>query len=161
MWQRKGIGGNPARIFWELPSGARALVFGGKFEGHFPAESGSLPDSVGDAQCQPDGARDFRRGTQAPPDHAANHETNERHQQVAELLLAGSEEVVYEGCGVYSHKGNEGAEVQHLRAALIGDEKCANEGDSADHHDVVGRYPSLFLDLAEETFGDGVIAAHS
>src|SRR5579862_2908708 len=44
------------------------LLFRWNFERHLLAESGGFPDSVGDAQSQPDGSRDFSRRAQVPPD---------------------------------------------------------------------------------------------
>src|SRR5258708_923010 len=94
-------------------------------EGHFRAEPGSPPCSVGNTDTQPNGARDFCRRTEIPPDKRADDKAQHGHQEIPHLLFFRAREVTHERSGIPPHESDESPKVKECRSTFTADQKPA------------------------------------
>src|SRR5204863_123898 len=68
--------------------------------GHFKrkrlAESARLPHAESNSGDHPDGANDHGRSTQAQPQSEANQKSQQRWQQIPDLLVLGAHEIAHQ-----------------------------------------------------------------
>src|SRR5207237_8412422 len=79
-------------------------------------------------------------------------ERNQQGRQTSARAI-GSDPVVHQGGGVDAHERDEGAEVQHLRAKLVGERQPSSERDAPAEENVVARNVVPGSDGAEEPAG--------
>jgi hypothetical protein len=72
--------------------------------------------------------------------------------------FSGAEFVVDQRRGVDSHEGDEGTEVEQLRAALVSHQESPNEGASADDQDVVAGNAVAGIDGGKDAARGGHLA---
>ena len=95
------------------------------------------------------------------PNESADQEAKQRRKKIQDIAFFGAD-VVADQCGdVDAHEGQQGAEVEQVRALIVSDDEGACERDDADEDDVVAGNPAFGIDRAEELFGNPVAAAHA
>jgi len=84
------------------------------------------------------------------PDEGADQQAEQRSGGGEEDLLLRAHAVVNEGGGVDPHEGDEGAEVEQLGTALVGEEEGSDESAGTDDEYVIARDAGAGVDGGEE-----------
>src|ERR1700745_1321903 len=71
-----------------------------------------LPRAERDAEQHPCSTHDPRIAAQAPPEPQANQETEDRRQEVRNLLFRFAHEVAHEGRRIHAHERDQSAKIQ-------------------------------------------------
>src|SRR5580698_1461163 len=105
------------------------------------------------------------------PYEAANKEAQYRHDIAAKIVSILVLEMVNESRGIDAHEGDEGAEVETLRANLVCSsaqpirkklqQRGSGECECSHSHDVVARNAALRFNGAKKRLGKRIASSHS
>ncbi len=124
-------------------------------------EAAGFYRAVGDADDHPDRAELQGGAAQVAPDESADQETEQRRNEVEDFAFLGAQVVADQRGDVDAHERKERAEVEEIRALIVGDDEGTDEGDDADKDDVVAWDVVFGIERAEEFFGNTVAASHA